>query len=435
MFTMELDTIWWLILYAAFTLFVCNLFFYFYYQSIKNEEESVNKGGLVKAGVFLGTYLFVSALVYFRFNKTFNKVEVYTVDLINLDLSEKFVSFTVTVPESSGPTKFFFPQPFISLGVTFFYLICCFAFSITVSAGMALLPFALFNYYKNRPQKPDPKLQIITKKMLVSKAEDLMIEGKNVYSIKRDMEIHPDENQEAVKTKTKILHQRLNELKEDLIDYNSLCEEYEKQENILEENPLFYFTSFILSIVCFILSFIFFFHIILSVKRFNFILESIFSNIKDISPLFSTAFFLIFSIYVFCASLYGFYKVMILFKMDSIAYPFKRDETWADTFLLYSTVSMISVIGFCAMIMISVQHQFSDTDAYFIFMKTLKFNNVIEIITRLQTFEFIFILLFLSCIITYLFFDTPTQMLNDLVQKKQKEIDEEKEKLANSNIE
>ena len=435
MFMMPLDGVWWIILYTSLLLFIFNIFFYFYYQSIKNEEENVSKGGIVKTGIFLGAYLAISTITFLRFNKTFNKINISTVDVINLDLSEKFVSFTATVPESSGSYRFFYPQALLSLGVSFFYLICCFVFSITVSAGMALLPFALFNYYKNRPQKPDPKLQIITKKMLVSKAEELMIEGKNVYGIKRDMELHPDENEEAIKTKSKILHQRINELKEDLIDYNSLCEEYEKQENILEENPLFYFMSFAFSIVCFMLSFIFFFHIILSVKKFNFILESIFSNLKLVSPLFSVGFFIIFAVYVFFASLYGFYKVMILFKMDSIAYPFKRDGTWADTFILYATVSMISILGFCAIIMISVQRQFSNTDGYFIFIKILKNNLVIDVLTRLQTFEFIFILLFLSCIITYLFFDTPTQMLNDLVQKKQKEIEEEKEKLRNSQLE
>lgn len=425
----------WVIMMISIAVFlILNTYSIIYYRSVFNDPENKNINALKVTGMMVGIYLVLGVGMHFIDGHMYIPFQLQTVDLVNLDFSEEGVAFTVTVPESSGKLFYSTPSGFMAAFMSPLIIMSSIFFALYVGAGMAFLPFDLILAYNHKPVKPDPMKHIYTKKVLMSRAEELIQQSKELYDLKQNILLTPPENIEEIKTKSRLLRAGIHDIKEDVLTYNDMLDIYKKEDNIVEVNPLTYILYLILGIIGFIISAMYLLHNLLGIKGIDIIISELLDAIKAKSTLISLVVFLILCTYTLITAIYGFYKFSFLSSYLSHGYPVIIDGTWTDTFLVNINMLLLVTVGNVMFYTQSARIYFVNTDAD-VYVGTLlgnfKIHNTMQ---NFGLFNILFILVFLLCLFSYFFIRSPHSMLNKIVKGRLEEANREKEELLKSTI-
>lgn len=413
-------------------LLVANIYAIVYYRSIFNDPNNKNINALKMTGFVILVYCVLGVTMYYVDGSSSISYDLMTFDFSNLDYSEENISYFASKREDSRTVYYETPSGFLAAFLSPMIILSAVIFSIYVGAGMAFLPFDLIQLYNNKPKKPDPMRHIYTKKVLMSRAEDLLTQGKEIYDLKQNIMLTPSENAEEIKTKKNLLQAGINDLKEDMVTYNDMLDIYRKEENIVDVNPLTYVLYLILGIIGFVISILYLLHNLLGIKGIDIVLERFLDSVKVYSPLISLFIFLTLCFTTLITAIHGFYRFSYLSTQLTHGYPVAIDGTWTDTFLININMLLLVTIGNVLYYTQSVSIYFVCTDAYTLvgtILGNFKLHN------KLRTFglyNILFILIFLLSLFSYFFIKSPHEMLNKIVKERLNSSEQEKQALLKS---
>lgn len=431
-FSFDLHLLWEILLISLAIFLILNTYALIYYRLTFSDPEHKNMRAFKTTASVVGVYIVIGVVMYFIDGKSYIPYELRTVDLMNLDNSEEPVSYFSVVPESTGKVYHSTHSGFFAAFMSPLVVISSIAFSLYVAAGMAFLPFDLILLYNNQPQKPDPTKHIHTKKVLMARAEELLLQGKEIYDLKNNILVSSSESSEEIKTKNRLLNAGIIDLKEDMLQFNEMLEIYKKEDNIMEVNPLLYVFYLVLGIIGFMISALYVLHNLLGIKGIDIVLESFFDVLKSYSSLISIFVFLILCMYTLITAIYGFYKFSFLSDYLSHGYPVVIDGTWTDTFLININMLLLVTLGNIIYYTQSARVYFVSTDASKFVSNIIGNFKIHNTISSFGLYNTIFILIFLLCLFSYFFIKSPHALLQKVLKQKLITAEEEKKTLLKS---
>jgi hypothetical protein len=399
-----------------------------YYDMIVTEFPKEHlRSFIVKSIVPPVAYMGFTIYVYY-FNGGFQKtIFLKTLSIENLDLSSSNTQY-----ENLGPAE---EVAFgTSIGfVNSFYIPLVFfaklAFAVFGGTGMALLPLRLIETFVNRPKQPEPFEHTLAKKVLNENTNDLIDQGRQAFDLKRDIDMNTSEDPQEKETKMKILVQKVYDLKREFIEFEQFFEAYQKTDNILDSNPLVYWSSLLMGFVAVYLSLILIIHTVLTISGVYGFLEKSFIFLDRFSIILSLFLFLLFALYLCAAVVYGTINFTYILTWILSTHPIKIKNTWTDSFLININFSILGTFGMLLFVSNYCRDylRFIDSDTFF--NKILSRTGFIHILKKNSVFEYMMLLFFLLSIFISVFLLTGPIIMNQRVEKKKLEIEKEKQKL------
>lgn len=383
---------------------------------------------LIKALAVPVTYTLSAVLVWLAFGSIRYSLPVIALGPSAFDLSDANNIFENETEDSVGIAYTgvsFLPSFFVPL-----IFLGSLVFAFCAGSGLALLPFNLITWYRNRPRKLEPEEYVIAKKILQRESEQAILIARGAHDIKRELSILAagDERRRA-----KLKHEyrnRLAESRHTLREFELMYNAFLEQENILESNPLTYYLYLTIGVVGCAISILFILQTLLSSLGLFPVFEYVLLRIETESYIIAAFAFLGIVVYMGWAIVVG--GVSCSEAMEDILPPvnLKPEGTFLESFVQITSYALLSLFG----MMVFLVRQFPRYMRYLGF--DFYFNRVLTRITflsplyRYSIFEYTLLSCFLVTIFVLTFATDGAAMLREKIEIRTLEIAAEKEEVA-----
>ena len=421
--------LWQILFILLIGIFFINNFFIEFYRSDQEGLKRIIFAFKKPAFYFLG---FISISVLYSFLISIRKDAV----MLSTSISSfnKSDSSQIIIPEMQQvDITYIFKGEFFEALIMPFFVLATITMCIVGGASLAFFPIELINTYLYRPLPPTAEDIVYAKNCLLKNSEEMIKNGKDIYDEIRKTEINDITNKRQLKMTHKILNNKMHELKRKHFEYQKIYDHYQKIDNLIQQDPLYYLTNLILGIFFGILSLIILSHVLLTITNIQIILNGILTMFKDINHIFLFFFFFLLCIYLIICILSSQYKISLMFSSFIVHHPFKINNTWVDTFLVNNNIIILSLVGFICLIYRSCP-VFNYTNTMFFFRDVMINLRLIRMFYRSKIPQFIFLLFFFMSIFISFFMKQGRTLLYEEIDQFKIYLNEEKTMLKNEKM-
>jgi len=425
---MDMNSCWETIAMIILGLSLLNIVALNYYYFVTKQRRARSIPAMVlKISIPVLIYFGATAAIYLsdaKFCKTI-QFEIASIDGFQLSSSQDtFAARAVKKAfryEASVSLLYAFLTPFVFLSQL--------AFAVFGGAGLALLPINFIYAYLHRPQQPEPESHVLSKKVLRDTTDALIAKGRQIYDLQRDIQLNTSESAEELRNKKNAIKSRMQELKNDLIEFEEIFEQFDREDNFLDNNPLVYICYLILGIVFGYISLLLIVHASMTAAGIYGVLEWVFLKVSKFNNLVSMAMFLLLAVYLWSVSLYGSVTLTYLLSWALGTHPAKANGTWSDTFLLNINLGLYGTMGMILFMLNYCRNYLRFLDANTLFLTIISRIRVLHPLKKGLVFGYIMMLFFLTAFFVSFFLLTSRANMQEKVEKQKREYRADKEKL------
>jgi hypothetical protein len=425
---MDMVTLWEVIAFIILLLSLFNTIAlnYYYFVTKQRRARSI-PAMLFKMSVPVLAYLAATGLVYFSGSKFRKTIQFEISGLEAFQLSNSFEAFPSRVV-----TQAFRYEATVSMLYTFlapFVLLSQLSFAVFGGAGMALLPINCIYAYLNRPKQPEPESHVLAKKVLRDSTDTLIVKGRQIYDLQRDIQLNTSESAEELRNKKNAIKSRLYELKCELIEFEEIFEQFDTEDNFLECNPLVYIGYLILGIIFTFLSILIIVHASMTAVGIYGILEWAFLKVAKYNTVVSMFMFVLLAGYLWVASFYGSISLSYLMHWALNTHPVKANGTWTDSFLLNINFGLFSTMGMIFFLLNYCRNFLRFLDVNTLFLTIVSRIQILHPLKKGLVYGYVMMLFFLTAFFVSFFLITSRANMQEKVEKQKRDYKADKDKL------
>lgn len=423
-----MGTVWLYVSILILSMFSINMLFQGYYGN-KAAESIIARlvSAFTSFFIFVFVYGGLAAIVYF-FAGTLKFTFPYSINTpLKAQISEQQGAFSIG--GSTVSRGYEAGTAFILCLLTPLALIAAIFFGIFAGAGMAMMPLEMILSYFNQPTKPNAEEYVLAKKVLLASSERIIAKTREAFDVRKDLDLNPIANPVEKKMKTKVLNDKVNEMKTELAEFEEVFLVFKAQDNIVDHNPLVYLGYLALGIVFFIFSLAFIVHTFLAFKGYYVVLDNVFNWFAGVGSLLGVIVFLIVTVFVALSIMKGSIRLSGLLSSLTGILPFKLNATWTDAFLFNNQVLIASLFGAILYFAQYCPIFLRFTTSSVIFGQVIIKVSFVNFIFAYSLPNYLFMGFFLIGIILLLFLKSPKALLDEKVKEEQVKLEAEKERL------
>lgn len=419
----EISNSWKVLFVILFVVILLSIFMSKYLS--KNKKDSRLRRVLLSLQapmIFIAIYFILFVLISAKKqNSNFPVPLTVASNLALLDSQEVFVGQIVrqTYIPFSPPAFVQFVAPLILIGCVFF--------SIFGAVGSAMYPLdALFRFI-HRPRVPDPEDKrqmtqlIMMKRVLRLETEKLIKKGNLLFSSRQELKFDRQSNAMNLKREANIIRNE-RELSFLADDINNLVEYVQKCDGTIATSPIDDFIQLFIAIIFLIFSLVFVLDNTLHIKMRTPIFDFILMMWVEQNSVMGLIYFLLTSVLFSAAANVGYYKFTQLVRPTLMTHEFRKNKTFMDSFLVYNTVVIFSVIGFLAHMVRTCPQFFSHLSISTLLNQAVAPIFIFKAFHRIRLFEITFTIVYCFCFLVAFYAPSSESTLKSMVRKEEEKM-------------
>ena len=426
-FGFSIECIWKFLMIFFISIYFLNIFVVEYYRSELQGMKRVLSSLKKPLGLFLGYILFVGVILLIKKNVK-STIIIVSTDYLNFSFSS---SNNLLISQKNATRNIFTEADIITALSAPFVLLGSLYFAVFSGTSLAFYPIELINNYLYRPVPPKAESHIYGKKALLKISDELINAGVDIDDDIRKIDIQSITDKKEKKMTEKVLKKKVLELKRNYYEFDLINTYFQKQDNIIDENPLFYLAQLIVGIFLGLISLLIFLHTIFSIKNHKYFLEGFFQILSDQNNLFAILAYLIICFFVIFSILNSLYKMSLMFTSFSSYHDFLVNKTWIDTFLINNNIIMLCILGLIVFLMRTCNEYFNFLNSKFFFKDVVAKVRIITFFYDYRLTNVLFIFVFIVSIFTIFFIKDGKSLLEDKVEEYKMNLNEEKKNFEN----
>ena len=345
LFDLDIRILWNISLFLSIVCFVMNFFwlnYYRYHNPYNNDPEDLEISKRVKTSawfigkIILGVFAVILPMTFIYGGRVTFSYKVFEYQPSKLKFSNISRSGTRNVYHAQSYTVKLVPNlvtilsgPFVFYGLWLFMTL--------VSFGMATTPIYFFTIWIKRPKKPDPEDMVMSDIILQEMSSEAIETLKDLVETQEEIEeIRKEDNHDkkALHIKIDTLNDEIIEVQKQLVLFEEIHEIKKRNHNILDENPLKYFSSLIMGFISTFISFTVILDYCLSVfYRINF-WEKVMYKVFNTNFIFLMLLIMFLCFYIFFALFRGYESLGHQFPNILGFNQMQGNRTWFDTWCI-----------------------------------------------------------------------------------------------------
>jgi hypothetical protein len=342
---LDIKDVWMINLAFSSFIFTNNIFwlvYYRYYNPINLDKfdyeipKRVKLGAISVAKMLFTIFILIIPMTFFGGGRVKISIPVQVYSPMDLTFSSNQQDTDFSTQVSRKEYIDMFPSPIIMLAAPFI-LYGSFIFYVIGAFGLAAVPANFFTLWFRRPKKPDADDMVMCDMVLTEETVENIEKLKDLVEIEEEideMKQDPDHDKEALEKRIETFEKEVRMVQKKLIIYEDMRATKNRQHNFLEENPLKYFFSLIMAILCSILSVMVVLHNFFSIFQKYTILEGMFNFLKSINTVYLQLGYLVIAFYLLFCCIKGYEKISYLFPNQIGFNQMQPNRTWIDTWLI-----------------------------------------------------------------------------------------------------
>ena len=429
-FNFEMESIWMFTSICVLIVWFINNYFITYYRD-SDEKKVIRRiyKPFICHGIILIVFLAIAGLI-FMFMGNINFTNTLLIQDNSYFVYSEAIGFNAESFSADDYTiKYFTSSNFLLSLLTPLTIIGSLCFSVMGGAGMSFYPLALIKSYLNQPTRPKAEEHVLSKRILLEMNDMLIEKGRTAYEGRDEIDINPKINPIEKKMKLNVLVEQVSEMKKSLTDFEEVFIVFKAQDNIVDNNPIWYLINLILGLVFLVFSLIFFVHTLLCTQGFFVLLEMFFNAFMWINVIVSLFVFIFKSVFAGLAITKGSFLISAMFSSLLGVSPFKKNATWTDSFLFNNNVLLLSFLGMIVFFMRFAPNYFRFLSAELIFNRIITKISICQSLYGFFLFEYLFLLCYAIGLFSAFFIKSGKEILAEKVKEKQIQLEQERERL------